>query len=156
MICVRCNNSIPDSARFCNSCGTEVPSEITQEARTRQSANDQLVGSTIAGKYRIDARLGSGGMGAVYRARRTMIGDDVAIKILHFNQNNSSEAERFRREAQAAARLKHAHAVSIFDFGISEDGRQYLVMELVEGESLRQLIKRQGRVSPTFAAEIIS
>jgi len=156
MICVRCNNSIPDSARFCNSCGTEVPSEITQEARANQNANDPLIGSTIAGKYRIYAKLGSGGMGAVYRAQRTMIGDDVAIKILHYNQNESPEAERFRREAQAAARLKHAHAVSIFDFGISDDGRQYLVMELVEGESLRQLIKRQGRLSPPFAAEIIS
>jgi serine/threonine protein kinase len=156
MICVRCNNSISDSARFCNTCGTEVPSEITQEARAKQSANDPLIGSSIGGKYRIYAKLGSGGMGAVYRAQRTIIGDDVAIKILHFNQNESPEAERFRREAQAAARLKHAHAVSIFDFGISDDGRQYLVMELVEGESLRQLIKRQGRLSPAFAAEIIS
>jgi serine/threonine-protein kinase len=156
MICVRCKNSISDSARFCNTCGTEVPSETTQEARAKQSANDPLIGSTIGGKYRIYAKLGSGGMGAVYRAQRTIIGDDVAIKILHFNQNESPEAERFRREAQAAARLKHAHAVSIFDFGISDDGRQYLVMELVEGESLRQLIKRQGRLSPAFAAEIIS
>ena len=156
MICVLCNNSISGSARFCNTCGTEVPSEITQEARAKQSANDPLIGSSIGGKYRIYAKLGSGGMGAVYRAQRTIIGDDVAIKILHFNQNESPEAERFRREAQAAARLKHAHAVSIFDFGISDDGRQYLVMELVEGESLRQLIKRQGRLSPAFAAVIIS
>lgn len=156
MICVRCNNSISDSARFCNTCGTEVPSEITQEARAKQSANDPLIGSSIGGKYRIYAKLGSGGMGAVYRAQRTIIGDDVAIKSLHFNQNESPEADRFRREARAAARLKHAHAVSIFDFGISDDGRQYLVMELVDGESLRQLIKRQGRLSPAFAAVIIS
>ena len=134
----------------------EVPGEITQEAPARQNANDPLIGSTIAGKYRIYAKLGSGGMGAVYRAQRTMIGDDVAIKILHVDQNDSREAERFRREAQAAARLKHANAVSIFDFGISDDGRQYLVMELVEGESLRQLIKREGRLSSAFAAEIIS
>ena len=156
MICVRCNNSIPDTARFCNSCGMEVPSEITHDARAKPSATDPLIGSTIGGKYHLYAKLGSGGMGAVYRARRTLIGDDVAIKILHFNENDSPESERFRREAQAAAKLKHAHAVSIFDFGISDDGRQYLVMELVEGESLRQLIKRQGRLSPAFAAEIIS
>lgn len=156
MICGRCNNSIPDSARFCNTCGTEVPSEITQEARAKLSADDPLIGATIGGKYRIDAKLGSGGMGSVYRAQRTMIGDDVAIKILHFNQNKSSETERFRREAQAAARLKHANAVSVFDFGISDDGRQYLVMELVEGESLRQMIKREGRLSPAVAAEIIN
>ena len=156
MICVRCNNSIADSALFCNTCGLEVPSEITQEARARSPATDPLIGSTIDGKYQLYAKLGSGGMGAVYRARRTLIGDDVAIKILHFNQNDSPEWERFRREAQAAARLKHAHAVSIFDFGISRDGRQYLVMELVEGESLRQVIKRQGRLPPAFAAEIVT
>lgn len=156
MICVRCNNSIPDTARFCNTCGMEAPSEITHDARAKPSATDPLIGSTIGGKYHLYAKLGSGGMGAVYRARRTLIGDDVAIKILHFNENDSPESERFRREAQAAAKLKHAHAVSIFDFGISDDGRQYLVMELVEGESLRQLIKRQGRLLPPFAAEIIS
>lgn len=132
----------------------EVPSEVTQEARARSRATDPLIGSTIDGKYQLHAKLGSGGMGAVYRGRRTLIGDDVAIKILH--QNDSPESERFRREAQAAARLKHAHAVSIFDFGISSDGRQYLVMELVEGESLRQLIKRQGRLAPAFAAEIVT
>lgn len=134
----------------------EVPSEVTREAGAQESADDPLIGSTIGGKYRIYSKLGSGGMGAVYRARRTIIGDDVAIKILHFNQNESPEAERFRREAQAAARLKHAHAVSIFDFGISNDGRQYLVMELVEGVSLRQLIQSQGVFSPAFAVEIIS
>ncbi len=156
MICVRCNSSIPDSARFCNTCGLEVEGDVTHEVGTRLSTDDPLIGSTIGGKYRIYAKLGSGGMGAVYRARRTLIGDDVAIKILHFNQSESPEAERFRREAQAAARLKHAHAVSIFDFGISDDGRQYLVMELVEGESLRQLIKREGRLLPTVATEIIN
>ncbi len=156
MICVRCNNSIPDTVRFCNTCGMEVPSEITHDARAKPPTTDPLIGSTISGKYHLYAKLGSGGMGAVYRARRTLIGDDVAIKILHFNQNGSPESERFRREAQAAAKLKHTNAVSIFDFGISDDGRQYLVMELVEGESLRQLIKRQGRLSPAFAAEIIS
>jgi serine/threonine protein kinase len=156
MVCSGCNNFVLDAARFCNACGMEVPSEVTHEPRAKHSADDPLIGSTICGKYRIYAKLGSGGMGAVYRAQRTIIGDEVAIKILHFNQNESLEAERFLREAQAAARLKSAHAVSIFDFGISDDGRQYLVMELVEGESLRQLIKREGRLSLAFAAEIIS
>lgn len=134
----------------------ETSGEITQEARDNSPANDPLIGCTIGGKYQLCAKLGSGGMGAVYRARRTLIGDDVASKILHFNQSDSPESERFRREAQAAAKLKHAHAVSIFDFGIADDGRQYLVMELVEGESLRQLIKRQGTLSPAFAAEIVT
>jgi serine/threonine protein kinase len=115
---------------------------------------DPLLGSTIAGKYQIDAKLGAGGMGAVYRATRLMIGDEVAIKILHSEQSDLKAAERFRREAQAAARLKHPNAVSIYDFGITSDGLQYLVMELLEGLSLRQIIKQEGSLSPFVAAEI--
>jgi serine/threonine protein kinase len=117
---------------------------------------DSLTGRTIEAKYRLVAKLGAGGMGAVYRATRLVIGDEVAIKILHADENDQRAAERFRREAQAAARLKHPNAVNIYDFGVTEDGLQYLVMELVEGESLRQIIKQQGPLTPSAAAEIIS
>jgi len=117
---------------------------------------DPLTGRTIEGKYRIEAKLGAGGMGAVYRATRLVIGDEVAIKILHSEQNEPRAGERFRREAQAAARLKHPNAVNIYDFGVTDDGLQYLVMELVEGESLRRIIKQQGPLTPTAAAEIVS
>jgi serine/threonine protein kinase len=119
------------------------------------SLNDPLNGRTIEGKYRLDAKLGAGGMGSVYRATRLVIGDEVAIKILHAEQNDQRAAERFRREAQAAARLKHPNAINIYDFGVTEDGLQYLVMELVEGESLRRIIKQQGPLTPSAAAEII-
>lgn len=115
-----------------------------------------LIGSTIEGKYRIDAKIGAGGMGAVYRAQRLLIGDQVAIKILHAEHVSEPQAtERFRREAQAAARLKHANAVSIYDFGVTREGLGYLVMELVEGQSLRQIIKQQGPLTPSAAAEVI-
>lgn len=116
-----------------------------------------LLGQTIEGKYRIDAKIGIGGMGAVYRAQRLLIGDEVAIKILHAEHIIQPEAmERFRREAQAAARLKHPNAVSVYDFGVTVDGLGYLVMELVEGQSLRQIIKQQGPLTPSAAAEVIS
>lgn len=116
-----------------------------------------LIGRIIEEKYRIDAKIGFGGMGAVYRAQRLLIGDQVAIKILHTEHVSEPQAaERFRREAQAAARLKHPNAVSIYDFGVTRDGLVYLVMELVEGQSLRQIIKHQGPLTPSAVSEVIS
>jgi serine/threonine-protein kinase len=113
-----------------------------------------LIGHTIEGKYRLDAIIGAGGMGTVYRATRLMIGDAVAIKIMHSEFVKDDEAERFRREAQAAARLKHHNAVQIYDFGVSAGGLVYLVMELVDGETLRAVIKAQGSLAPGAAIEI--
>jgi serine/threonine-protein kinase len=94
-------------------------------------------------------------MGTVYRARRLAIGDMAAVKILHPEQlSDPSAVERFRREAHTAARLKHPNVVSIYDFGVSQEGLVYLVMELVEGESLSQMIERQGTIDPATAAEV--
>src|ERR1051325_3020567 len=117
---------------------------------------DPLIGVIVAEKYRLEAKLGEGGMGAVYRATRLMIGDEVAVKILHSEQHDPKASERFRREAQAAARLKHPNAVNIYDFGVTDDGLQYLVMEFLEGESLRKIIKQQGPLPCSTAAEILS
>lgn len=176
MICSTCKASNVEGARFCSGCGMElrerdslppkspVPEDETtrlqsvggaQEVTLVNREDDPLVGSEIAGKYRIGAKLGAGGMGAVYRATRLQIGDEVAVKILHVDQNAPNAAERFRREAQAAARLKHPNAVSIYDFGVTYDGLQYLVMELVEGQSLRQIIKQQGPLTPSAAADVL-
>jgi serine/threonine-protein kinase len=120
-------------------------------------SGDSLIGHTIDNKYRIESKLGEGGMGAVYLSTRLMIGDTVAVKILHSAQVSDPQAiERFRREAQAAARLKHQNAVTIYDFGVSNEGLVYLVMELAEGQSLRDIIKQQGPVTPSAAAEIMS
>ena len=134
-------------------------SDITLQSSTgRQQSTvtavspDSLLNATIAGRYRIEAKIGAGGMGSVYRATRLMIGDAVAIKILHLEQDDLRAAERFRREAQAAARLKHGNAVVIHDFGITDEGLQYLVMELVEGKSLRQIIQQEGPISPSASS----
>ena len=116
----------------------------------------ELIGQSIDDRYRIDAVIGKGGMGTVYRATRLLIGDEVAIKVLHIGNEDPQAAERFRREAQAAARLKHPNAVSIYDFGVSKDGLQYLVMDLVEGKSLRTIAKEQGPLSLSLVAEIAS
>lgn len=117
----------------------------------------EMIGRIIENKYRLDTELGVGGMGLVYRATRLLIGDDVAVKILNSTLvSDEQAAERFRREAQAAARLKHPNVVTVYDFGITSDGLTYLVMELVEGESLRQIIKKRGPLTSPAASEIIT
>ena len=117
---------------------------------------DPLLGQIIDGKYRIDAEIGAGGMATVYRATREHIGDVVAIKVLHSELLRDPQfAERFRREAQAAARLKHPHVVAVYDFGVSSNGVIYLVMELVEGRNLRTIIREQGPMPAALAAEIV-
>ncbi|MGH9765126.1 MAG: serine/threonine-protein kinase, partial [Blastocatellia bacterium] len=115
-----------------------------------------MIGRTIEGRYRIDSFLDQGGMGVVYRATRVMIGDIVALKVLHSDKVADADSrERFRREAQAAARLKHPNAVSIYDFGVSSDQLVYLVMELVEGESLAKIIHSRGALPPGECLEIM-
>ena len=120
-----------------------------------EKSQPSMIGCVIDRKYRLDDKIGFGGMGNVYRASRLLIGDQVAIKILHAAHVSDPQAgERFRREAQAAARLKHPNAVSIYDFGVTSDGLVYLVMELVEGQNLRQIIKQQGPLAPATVSEI--
>ena len=167
MICPDCKTLNADAARFCNSCGATL-SASSAEAYAETAAmtsdvtaqappinKDPLIGCSIDGRYRLDSLIGRGGMGAVYCATRLLIGDEVAIKILHTDQvGDPNAAERFRREARAAARLKHPNAVSIYDFGVSIDGLQFLVMELVEGQSLREISKTQGSLDSSLVAEI--
>ena len=101
-----------------------------------------MIGTVIANKYRCDAELGAGSMGVVYRARQLDLGRDVAIKLLHQGAATRSEARlRFLREAKVATRLVHPAAVQILDFGETED-QPYLVMELLDGESLRDRLER--------------
>jgi serine/threonine protein kinase len=111
---------------------------------------------TLDKKYYLDSKLGAGGMGTVYLASRLLLGDWVAVKVLHPYQMADPQAvERFRREARTAARLKHPNVVTVYDFGVSSEGLNYQVMEMVEGESLRSLVDRQGTLAATAAAEII-
>jgi hypothetical protein len=118
--------------------------------------DDPLLGRVIDEKYRIDAQIGVGGMATIYRSTRLHIGDIVAVKVLHGELLRDPQfAERFRREAEAAARLKHPNVVAIYDFGLSEDRLIYLVMELVDGPNLRTIIRDTGPLPPASAAEII-
>src|SRR5262245_2277012 len=114
------------------------------------------IGSLLDGRYRVDAVLGVGGMGRVYKAEHTGIGRAVAIKVLHSRLGGSKEAaERFQREARASGRLEHPNIVGVSDFGVLADGSLYLVMEALEGEPLGKRIEREKRIAWPEALMII-
>lgn len=116
---------------------------------------DALLGSLLAGRYRIEALIGSGGMGAVYRAEHVHMRKAVALKVLHKEMTAFPEVvARFEREAVAAARIEHPNVVSASDFGQLEDGSFYLVLEFVEGRSLAKVVEQSGALSPERALRI--
>ena len=103
-------------------------------------------GDLIDNRYEILAPLAEGGMGAVYRARRTLLGDEVAIKVVRGDYGSRAAGERFLRESRIAASLRHPSIVSILDFDMPPGGEPYLVMELLSGPNLREEIDARGRL----------
>ena len=121
------------------------------------SAYAIAVGGVIDGKYRVDAVIGQGGMGAVFRAWDLRLERAVAIKVVRADLlSNPDSRARFRRESQIVARLQHPSVVTIFDYGTLPDGSAYLVMEFVPGEDLRHRMKRTGRLTTAQASELLS
>jgi eukaryotic-like serine/threonine-protein kinase len=125
--------------------------------------NDSLIGTTLAGRYRLDARIGRGGMSSVYRAFDTVLEREVAIKLMHREiASDSDQLERFRREARAVAQLNHPHIVTVIDAGeysgeqehpAIDAGTPFIVLEHVAGETLKDLILREGPLEvPTALA----
>ena len=113
-----------------------------------------MTGELLGERYRLDHRIGRGGMAAVWSATDTVLGRPVAVKRLHAGLLADAEhAERFRREAMLVARLSHPNLVHLLDRGDDPEG-PYLVMELVEGENLKTLVRREGALAPEEAARI--
>lgn len=111
----------------------------------------ELVGQIVGDRYRIDAVVGAGGMATVYRAFDTTLERPVALKVMRREVTaEPDQLERFRREARAAAKLSHAHIVTVIDAG-EENGRPFIVFEYIEGETLKQCIKSRGRLPVTEA-----
>ncbi|HYR61027.1 MAG TPA: PASTA domain-containing protein [Actinomycetota bacterium] len=109
----------------------------------------------IAGRYRVAARIGAGGMGEVFRARDQVLGRIVAVKVLPEQlAARPGFVERFRAEAQAAARVSHPNAVQVHDWG-SSDGSYFMVMEYVRGRTLREVLAARGNVEPAQAAALL-
>ncbi|HEX6272660.1 MAG TPA: protein kinase [Polyangiaceae bacterium] len=111
------------------------------EPSPESTESDALIGAVVAGRYRVEKLLGAGGMGAVYRAEHVHMKKTVALKVLHKEFIGVNEiVARFEREAIAAARIEHPNVAPARDFGKLDDGSFYLVLEYVDGKSLRELI----------------
>ena len=108
------------------------------------------------GSYEIIAALGAGGMGAVYRARRLHLGDEVAIKVMHAKPDAPPESrDRFLRESRACAQLRHPNIVGLLDFGFDTGNQPYMVMELLSGPSLLEEIKLEAPMAPARVVAIL-
>jgi tRNA A-37 threonylcarbamoyl transferase component Bud32 len=142
----------------CPRCGRcdDASVDVCPADGTRMSAA-RNVPRVVDNKYRLDQLLGRGGMGAVYRARDVRLDRDVALKVVRSDLLGNAEARsRFRREAQVVARLQHPAIVAIFDYGTLPDGGAYLVMEMVRGEDLRCVLRREVRLPPERALRVLA
>src|SRR5215470_618861 len=115
------------------------------------SSSSKMIGTVLSGRYRLEAKLGSGGMSTVYLARDQTLDRDVAVKVMHREMSEQADQlERFRQEARAVAKLSHPNVVAVIDAG-EDGGHPYIVFEYVEGETLKQRINRDGALAPQEA-----
>jgi serine/threonine protein kinase len=146
-ICPTCSAEYPGTERFCPKDGMAL--------HWQAGAHTDLVGSVIADRYHVREQLGSGGMGRVYLAEHVRMGRQCAIKVLHPSMASDAEAiSRFNREAANASRIDHPNVAAIYDFGETSDGLLYLAMQFVEGQTLTDVLKSQGALSPLRASDI--
>jgi eukaryotic-like serine/threonine-protein kinase len=143
--CPRCGKEYENANTLCPSDGTVL-----------EKVEDPLVGQTLADKYRIEELINEGGMGAVYRGTHILMDKTVAVKVLHpALAADDKIVARFSREARAASRISHPHALNVTDFGESGNGIVFLVMEYLKGETLKEVIHGQGQMPLARVIEII-
>jgi serine/threonine-protein kinase len=140
--CDRCGRCFDAGTSLCEHDGTPL-------SRSRGTR-------LINGRYRLECRLGRGGMGTVYSAADTLLERRVAVKVIRDELKGPLDlAARFRHEAKAAASFAHPHVVRVYDFGVDRGGRLFLVMELLEGSTLREQLARQGRLGAVEVLHIM-
>jgi serine/threonine protein kinase len=144
-----------------------VLARVQAQLRTKQAAapaGDAAVtspaqlhpGMTLAGRYRLEDRIGVGNFGTVYRATHLELANDVAIKVLGTSVGVDADAlARFRREGISACRVRHPNAVAVLDFGVTDEGIAFLVMELLEGHSLDRELAAHGVLTPERCAHVL-
>jgi len=181
-ICVSCGSQLPEAGRFCSSCGAAVPGNASDELTTMEFVDSKprqsrrassgsagktpsssgglltegrfLPGRLLAGRYRIIALLGRGGMGEVYRADDLTLGQPVALKFLPEDASRDETlVERFRNEVRLSRRVSHPNVCRVYDVG-EVDGHTFFTMEYVDGEDLASLLRRIGRLPADKALEI--
>ncbi len=125
-----------DQARFCPFCGAATPGAAPR--------SDPHLGAVVDGKFQVEALIGQGGMGKVYKARHLTLDRPVVLKMLHRGFSSDPEvAQRFHREAKAASRLNHANSIAVLDFGQAEDGTLFMAMEYLAGRDLARVIAEE-------------
>lgn len=138
------------------------PKKVAQDASTKAPEDHQAEklnrpGKILDGRYQLEAEIAQSSTGTVYRARRILLGDKVTVKILHRDLLKDSMAvERFRRQAQVAARVHHPNSVQIYDFGVSAEGDVYIVEELLSGRTLRDAIVEERAMTLRHIVEIFN
>src|SRR5437588_681109 len=147
--------------KTCPTCGrqyaeTNTLCPLDGAVLKRPGQEDQLIGQVLAGKYRIEEKLDEGGMGCVHRATHVLMEKTVAVKVLHpALAADDRIVARFTREAKAASRISHPHAINVTDFGESEKGVVYMVMEYLRGRTLKDIIRAGGPLPLARTVEII-
>ncbi len=145
--CAGCKHAYVESALFCPNCG---------RPKVRAAASDALVGKVLGERFVVLEPLGQGASGTIYRAEHVTLRRKVAIKVLHDELSRDDLAvERFRREATTVAEIDNEHIVEIHDFGRTPDGRLYLAMELLDGETLDTVLAREKQLSVERTADIL-
>jgi serine/threonine-protein kinase len=145
-VCPRCREPAAPGARWDATCAEHGLAFVEARALV-ESGHDPLLGTTLAGRFVILSRIGSGSMGSVYRARQVAVGRDVALKIVRRDRAYDPETKaRFEREARAVSMLTSPHTVTAFDFGEAEDGSWFLALEMLEGETLGERLRRERRL----------
>jgi serine/threonine-protein kinase len=149
-VCPEC--SLRSESATCPRCGSR-----TLQERRAGTAPDPFVGKVFEGRYRIDVLIGRGGMGAVYRALQVSMDKVVAVKVIRADFAGDLEvARRFHREAKAASLLSHPHTIRVFEFGQTEEGDLYLVMELLSGRSLARVMREDGPLPVDRGLKIVA
>ena len=145
--CAGCKHAYAENALFCPNCGTP---------KLREATSDPLVGKLLGERFQVQELIGQGGSGTIYRAEHVTLRRKVAIKVLHNELSRDDLAvERFRREATTVAEIDNEHIVEIHDFGRTFDGRLYLAMELLEGETLDHVLAREKTLSVERTADVL-
>ncbi len=159
MKCPRCDSENPPTSRFCNACGSKLLVSDEKDAPTRARDSQPLtsipsVGDIVAGKYRIIAQLGKGGMGVVFEAFDIRLKRRVALKFLPPHLTSSPEAkQRFIREAQAVSKLDHPNICTIYEIDETVTGNTFLVMACYNGQTLDRRVK-EAPMRPEQAIDI--
>ncbi len=150
-----------ETLRECPYCGVRTPTEFCPNDGTHTftvgDADGGIVGigSVIRGRYRLDAIVGEGGFGTVYRATQLSVDRPMALKLFHDDiPNDRATRRRIQREARGLANVKSAHLVSFLDFGQTATGRYFIATELLEGKNLGDLLDTQGSMAPKRVARL--